>query len=585
MPTFVHGSSPDDYQPQIWRIAGQDLFLKSTIPIHMLRTRSVLPLLLCLLAGFGSYRSAAQMTANIDLPALESPYSTIYTHLYFLQPDTYDPLLSARSLYGISDSIRARNAAIQLKQVFDGKGLFVDLESLPKNRNFRDSTTQKSYFTPFPQALPEVYLEKVDSSWYYSRETVALLDQLHREVYPLGSNILVNLFPHIGQGRFLGLATWQYVGILILLLFTYLINALLSRMINPLIGYLTRRYLGEEGTERQLVWKAASYLSMLIILALLRMLVPTLLLPIQLAELTHKGLLIASTIILVLFLFRTIDLVMIYVRSWAASTEQKYDEQLLPIVRTTLIIIVVLGGLFQILNLLNVNVTALIAGVSIGGLALALAAQDTVKNLIGSAIVFTDRPFQIGDYIEWGGQAGTVEQVGFRSTRIRTGDTSLISVPNGTIANVAVTNKGMRTFRLFHLTPGVTYNTPPALVEQFIEGLHGLAKAHPMVNAEISYIYFNNMSASSLDIMFRVYLDVPSYAAELRTKEELLLGILRLAEVLGVHFAFPSSSVYVEQFPEKKVPPAPFPNPADRQGPLADFLQQFEKAQQPPPSA
>ncbi len=555
--------------------------MTSTIPNKMFHRYSSLFILVVLFTFANSPNTQAQITANIDLPSLDSPYSTIYTHLYFLQPTSYQPSTAAQSLYGISDNVQAQNTAIKLKQIFDGQGLFVVLESLPKDNNFRDSTTQKAFFTPFPKALPEVYLEKIDSNWYYSRETVALVDQLHKKVYPLGSDILVNLFPHIGQSRFLGLALWQYFGILLLLVFTYFVNALLSRLINPVIGYITRRYMGEEGVKSGLVWKSARYLSMLIILAMLRTLVPALLLPIRIAEMTHKGLLIASTIILVLFLFRIIDLAMIYFRGWATSTDHKYDEQLLPIVRTTLIILVVLGGIFQILQLLNVNVTALIAGVSIGGLALALAAQDTVKNLIGSAIVFTDRPFQIGDYIEWGGQAGTVEQVGFRTTRIRTGDTSLISVPNGTIANVAVTNKGLRTYRLFNPSLGLTYDTPPALLQHFIVGLKGLAAAHPLVNEEVSYIYLNNMSASSIDVMFRVYLDVPTWAAELKTKEDLLLGILELAELQGVRFAFPSSSVYVEQFPEKNSPNPPFPSPDQTR--LTTFLKAFQQGHQQPP--
>lgn len=495
---------------------------------------------------------AGQPTANVDLPSQESPYATVYTHLYFLQTDSYNPHLAAQSLYGISDSIKAARLSIKLKQVLDGKGLFIHLETLPKENNFRDSSTHKHYYTPFPQELPEVYLERIDSSWYYSRETVALTNKLHQEIFPFGSDVLINLFPKVGQNRFLGLAWWQYFGILILLLSAWLIHLLLSRIINPFIQKLSHEYLGDAGVESGQVWEAARLLSILLILNLLKFFMPALLLPIRASELTYKALNIFVTVFLVLFLLRIIGLGIIYGRKLAANTEQKYDEQIIPIVHTSLKIFVVIAGIFHILQILQVNVTALIAGISIGGLALALAAQDTVKNLIGSAMIFIDRPFQIGDYIEWAGQAGTVTEVGFRTTRIRTSDTSIISVPNGTIANMAVTNKGVRVFRLFVIQLGITYDTPPALIEQFVKGLRKLVAEHPHTHQEDVYIHLNNMSASSLDILFRCFLRVPGFGEELKVKEELLMSVLKLAEDMGVSFAFPSSSVYVEQLPERK---------------------------------
>lgn len=493
-----------------------------------------------------------QTTANIDLPSLESPYTAMYTHLYFLQSENYNPRLAATPLYGISDSLKARRLSIKLKQVLDGKGLFVHLETLPKENDFRDSSTHKHYYTPFPQELPEVYLERIDSSWYYSRETIALTNQLHKKVFPFGSDILINLFPKVGQSRLLGLALWQHFGILILLFCAWLIQLLLSRMINPVIRKLSHNYLGDAGVETGQVWQAARHLSMLLIINLLKLFTPALLLPIQINELTYKGLNIFATVFFILFLLRIIDLGIIYVRKLAQTTVQKYDEQLIPIVHTSLKIFVVIGGIFHILQILEVNVTALIAGISIGGLALALAAQDTVKNLIGSAMIFIDRPFQIGEYIEWAGQAGTVTEVGFRTTRIRTSDTSIISVPNGTIANLAVTNKGVRVFRLFTLQLGVTYNTPPERIEQFVKGLRKIVEEHEFTHKEDVYIHLNNMSASSLDILFRCFLQVPGYGQELSAREELLMSILNLAEDLGVSFAFPSTSLYVEKMPERE---------------------------------
>jgi MscS family membrane protein len=228
------------------------------------------------------------------------------------------------------------------------------------------------------------------------------------------------------------------------------------------------------------------------------------------------------------------------------------DDQLMPIVHQLFKMIVIIGAIIQILNLMNVNVTALIAGISIGGLALALAAKDTVSNLIGSLMVFLDKPFQIGDFIEVGSYGGTVIEVGFRSTRIQTKDTSIISIPNGNIANTALVNKGIRVYRLFETNLGVTYDTPPELIEVFVTGLTKMVIQHLKVTNEDYYINLNGLGASSIDIIFRVYLNTTSYGEELRIKQDLILTILKLADTIGIRFAFPSSTLYVEELPGQK---------------------------------
>ena len=177
------------------------------------------------------------------------------------------------------------------------------------------------------------------------------------------------------------------------------------------------------------------------------------------------------------------------------------DEQLIPIIRRTLQGIVLAGGLIQVLSILEVNVTTLIAGISIGGLAIALAAQDTIKNLFGSLTIFMDKPFQIGDWINFSGVDGTVEEVGFRSTRVRTFANSLVYVPNGKLADMVVNNYGLRAFRRFKMTLTITYNTPPLLIEKYVEGVRAIIANHPAVRKPGFEVHLNSMSNSSLDIL------------------------------------------------------------------------------------
>jgi MscS family membrane protein len=287
---------------------------------------------------------------------------------------------------------------------------------------------------------------------------------------------------------------------------------------------------------------------------------------------------LAKLLNLVLLMLIALRLVQIFVQFATRFTEQtssKLDEQLMPIVRTLLQGVIIIIAIIQALRLLQVDVTALIAGISIGGLALALAAQDTVKNLIGSATIFTDQPFQIGDWIEGSGFSGTVVEVGFRTTRIRRPDSSIIAVPNGAIVNMNVQNLGMREYRLLDTTIGLTYDTPPDLIEAYIQGLHRIVEVHPLANDEGAYIYLSQLADSSLNIFFRVPINTNDYNEDLKSKHEILLAVIRLAERLGVSFAFPSTSVYVESTPQKGLAPRPDGKEATRQ--IEEFIEELKK--------
>ncbi len=503
------------------------------------------PCLFCVVSIFAQQTNEPQVT-------LENPYNTVYIHLHYLQPDSYQPEIAAQALFPAVQGDKKTEYAIMLKQIYDGRGLYVRVNTIPQKADYIDTTSQNPYYTLFPEELPEVYLEKTDSIWVYSRETVENIPRLHKKTYPFGTDRLLNLLPQMGQSRVLGLAIWQYLAILILLVLTFLIHKLLSGLLLPIVRSVVKRWVKTEVIDRQKILNIARAFSLLALIWMLRLLVPVLLLPIKASEFSIMTLNILTTVFVVVLLFRILSLATDYLSSITLKTESKMDEQLLPIVTRILQIIFIIGGMIQILRILDVNVTALIAGVSIGGLALALAAQDTVKNLIGSAMIFFDRPFQIGDYVIGSGFEGTIVEVGFRTTRVQKIDTSIISVPNGTIANMIVSNLGVRHFRLLNITLGLTYDTPPTLIEKFMEGLKGIIENHPLTVKEGYYVRFKALDTSSLNIMFRVHLQVPDYATELEVKERIQIAILRLAEAIGVRFAFPSTAVYMEDFPEKK---------------------------------
>ena len=561
-------------------VAGTSLlifvFMKmaSFLPIDTIKRISKMKKILVLLLGLGiSVFLAGQET--VTQLELKTPHDAIWVHLFYLQPEQYRPELSA-TVFQEGDSIRRVKQAIKLKQILDGKGLFVHMNMLPQEVNYVDTISQKHFYTPFPEELPEVYLEKVNEKWYYAKSTAKSIPELHKKVYPLGTDIFLKYFSNRGQDRFLGISGWQYLGILFLLV----LSAILYLVLSGLFRWLSKKLAGAKLKHILnydiLNKKVTRVFTLLVVFWLIKLLVPLLQLPVKWASSIHLGLQIIVTVFLMMFFLRLVNMFIAYMSIATEQTENKMDDQVMPILDRLLKILVVIAAIIQILRLLDVNVTALIAGVSIGGLALALAAQDTVKNLIGSVMIFTDRPFQIGDWVEGSGYAGSVVEVGFRSTRIKTPDTSIIAVPNGSMANASVVNKGVREFRLYNTTLGITYDTPPDYIEEFIAGIKRIIIEHPLISNEGYYVNFVEFGGSSLNIMVRAYILTTAYDQELNVREELHLLIMRWAETLGIRFAFPSTTMYIEEMPGQISLTPTFDRDPDRmRNKWEDFHQDF----------
>lgn len=303
---------------------------------------------------------------------------------------------------------------------------------------------------------------------------------------------------------------------------------------------------------------------------------------------------IAMTLGGVYAFYRLIDVVMGYFAARAAQTTSRLDDVLVPLLQKTLKVVVVAVGFVLFIKMLGFQVTPLLAGLGVGGLAFGLAAQDTLKNFFGSVNVVLDRPFQVGDWIKLGNVEGTVESVGMRSSRIRTFYNSQVTVPNSEIMTARVDNLGRRRFRRISCMISVTYDTPPEKLEAFCEGVRTLIRTHPYTRKDYYHCWVNKFAASSIDILLYCFHETPEWATELRERHRLFLDIVRLARRLGVEFAFPTQTVHLHHDstpPDSPPPPAPTPPPD------ADAAMQFgreeaakivreafgEKVEKPPP--
>jgi MscS family membrane protein len=233
------------------------------------------------------------------------------------------------------------------------------------------------------------------------------------------------------------------------------------------------------------------------------------------------------------------------------NTHSRLDDQLVPILNNFFTGLVIVIGVFKLLNLFGVDTTTLIAGATIGGLAFALASQDTVKNLIGTIMIFLDKPFHIDDWIEGGEVVGTVERVGFRSTRVRAADTSVYQIPNSKLSEIVINNKGLRLYRRYNTNLGLRYDTPPELIEAFVNGVRKIVIEHPETRSDSYNVEFTGFGDSALLIMVNVYFKSLAWGVEQSSKHRLHIAIIKLAAELGVEFAFPSTTVTIEQFPDK----------------------------------
>ncbi|MDG1279534.1 MAG: mechanosensitive ion channel family protein [Algoriphagus sp.] len=485
---------------------------------------------------------------------LSSPYHTTLTFFFNLEESHFEPEKAGKTLdvSGMKNP-DAEKLAVQLKQIFEGKGVIIRTSEIPNDQNYRDSTSGAELIFYFDKKnLPGIFLEKEGNEWKFSSFSVSQIEELHSETYPYGTAKLLNILPKIGTQEYLGLQLWQLVGIFILILLVFLAHWIFTVAVDNVLLYSFKRFGYGKLGENYLL-PVARVTSFYLIVLLLSIFIRVLQLP---TEIWSWVLVVFRTLkpfLITLIFYKLVNVLAAYFARLATKTESTLDDQLVPLLRKTLkAFVVIIGTLFILRDGLNLDIIPFLTGLSIGGVAIALAAQDTIKNFFGSVMIFIDKPFQVGDWITSGDIDGTVEEVGFRSTRIRTFRNSLMYVPNGKIADATLDNHGLRQYRRFYTTLTVTYDTPPQLIEEFVKGLREIVVAHPHTRKDMYHIYFNNLSSYSQDIMFYIFFEVPTWGEELACRHEILVQTVKLANTLGVRFAFPTQTLHMETFPEKK---------------------------------
>jgi MscS family membrane protein len=221
----------------------------------------------------------------------------------------------------------------------------------------------------------------------------------------------------------------------------------------------------------------------------------------------------------------------------------------MPLIKKTLAVLIVVFGVLKLAEMFGANVQAFLAGLGIGGLAFAFAAQDTIANVFGSFVVVIDQPFRVGDFVKIGAHEGTVEDIGLRSTKIRAGNRQIIVIPNRTVANEAVTNISRQPQRRVDQTLGLTYDTTADQLEALLADLRNLLREDPGVHPDLIVANFINYGPSSLDIQVIYFIADPEFLNSQATRERINLKIMRAVAARGLSFAFPTQTVHVASLP------------------------------------
>jgi MscS family membrane protein len=344
-----------------------------------------------------------------------------------------------------------------------------------------------------------------------------------------------------------GLLVWQWLAVPVLLLAAYAAGKLL--------GWVTRVALGHLAARTRTTWddalleRVAGPLTFLWAIGVVSVLHPTLALGAR-AEAATEHVLRAATYLAFFWAgFRSLDV------GFAATAEAPWTRSspelvgFLPLGRKFGKVVLLALGLVAVLNELGFQVTSLLAGLGIGGIALALAAQKTVENLFGSVAIGVDQPFRVGDFVKIDDVAGTVEVIGMRSTRIRTLDRTIVTIPNGKLADTRAESFAVRDRIRLLANLGLVYGTTAEQLRAVLARLDEELRSHPRIFPEGISVRFTEFRDSSLNVEVAAWFATADSGEFTRIRQELYLRFMEIVERAGTSFAFPTQTVHVVQAP------------------------------------
>ncbi len=428
------------------------------------------------------------------------------------------------------------------------RSFWIDLDLLSTNPEGQSEDGHPSYRDMVgriktPEKTVDILLQRVPRQdgvyiWKFSNRTVAEIPHLYKHFgYGPFENTLSKLFPDV---QFLGWQLWQWTIFFILTALAYLLVLLLT--------YVVALFLRHRETER-------SRQAALFVTGPVRILLWVLLAkqglyfvgPSTFVRVVER----AGTVLIIAFtwaLIRFVDVVFDLLADRLRKKDQESAIVLLRPVRSISKILIVLFAVVLWLDNIGFDVGAILAGLGVGGLAVALAAQDTLRNFLGSLMILLDRPYHVGQRIVVKGHDGIVEEIGLRSTKMRLLTGHQTTVPNEEMAKVDIENIGRRPHIRRLTNIAITYDTPPEKVEKAVQIIRDILDNHEGMDSEFPpRVYFNEFNPASLNILMLYWYHPPDYWGFLAFNGRVNLQIMQEFEKEGIKFAFPTTTTYLTQ--------------------------------------
>ncbi len=389
--------------------------------------------------------------------------------------------------------------------------------------------------------VERVDLGKNGSVWLFSRKTLELIPEIYDEVNePAVTDILPGFLVNT---RIAGVALFEWLGVFAGMPLFYLLTVLLNRVLSRAVGRF-RRHLYKKPNLPDPECLPNPIRLLLLALAI-RWLISKVSLPLLGRQFWSSA---ASAIILVACVW-----LLMLLNGWAErlvrgrllNQNRAGATSLLRPARRLVDLLFILAGIFVLLHYFGVNPTAALAGLGVGGIAVALAAQKTLENVIGGASLIFDHAMRVGDNLKVGETVGIVEAIGLRSTRIRTLERTVFNVPNGQIANMSIETLSARDKFWFHPLLRLSYETSSTQIRTVIKSIQTLLAEHQSVDSASVRVRFLSLGSFSLDIEVYAYVSARDWNEFLAVQEGLLFNVMQIVEGTGARIAFPTQTTYL----------------------------------------
>lgn len=522
--------------------------VKFSYSLHAIKVLFLLLTLTCVALPHASMAQevAATPTAATILPDndLRSPRQTVATFLTAMDPSDGEieitRAIKTLNTTGIPELLRsqlAEEVAVKLYAVLSSKG--ISASRVP-------GASAVDAIQIADVAGFGLYLERSGPNWYFSPTTVGDVPAIFREIESTLSKremrALGNLshswltirtyVPDSLKNTHFLVEDWQWLAAGLAVVLVFAVQVITVRLLRFLVNRIGRRRLAVPTTLD--LRPLGRPIFVIIFTSAIQLFISTLGLEADVHAATVAWI---STVRICAFAILGIYLVESFgerLQPFTAQPPTALNTVLYPLIQKALWLFVLIVAAVRVLTVHGVDVSGLVAGLGLGGLAFALAAKDTVENIFGSVAILLDQPFRVGDNISVSGVTGVVEQIGLRSTRLRTPENSLVSLPNSKVIAGHVDNLGARRQLRTRAVLNLAYTTPPAAIEALCIGLRELLNSHPRTKKDAIAVYLNDFNPNSLGVLIQFYLVLSDWREEQRHREELFLSFLRLLELLRI---------------------------------------------------